>query len=71
MTTLEKPLRSAILLVPPENAASMAKAIQQLLQNREQARIIGQRAQRRVKERFSVKQHVTAVQRIYQEILAS
>ena len=59
------------LLVPPKNAALMAKAIQQLLQNREQARIIGQRAQQRAKERFSVKQHVTAVQRIYHEILAS
>ena len=58
------------LLVPPKNAALMAKAIQQLLQNREQARAIGQRAQQRSKERFSVKRHVTAVQRIYQEVLA-
>ena len=58
------------LLVPPKNAALMAKAIQQLLQNREQARMIGQRAQQVAKERFSVKHHVTAVQRIYQKILA-
>jgi len=58
------------LLVPPQNAALMAKAIQQLLQNHEQATMIGQRAQQVAKERFSVKQHVTAVQRIYQKILA-
>jgi glycosyltransferase involved in cell wall biosynthesis len=58
------------LLVPPQNAALMAKAIQQLLQNREQATMIGQRAQQVAKERFSVEQHVTAVQRIYQKILA-
>lgn len=59
------------LLVPPKNAPLMAKAIQQLLQNREQARIMGQRAQQQAKERFSVEQHVTSVQCIYQKILAS
>ena len=58
------------LLVPPKNGALMAKAVQQLLQNREQARMIGQRAQQVAKERFSVKQHRAAVQRIYQKILA-
>lgn len=58
------------LLVPPKNAALMAKAIQQLLQNREQARMIGQRAQQDATKRFSAKQHVAAVQRIYQKILA-
>jgi len=59
------------LLVPPRNAALMAKAIQQLLQDREQAETMGQRAQQRAQERFSIKQHVTAIQRIYQEVLAS
>lgn len=58
------------LLVPPKNAALMAGAIQQFLQNKEQAQTIGQRAQQRARERFSVEQHVAAVQRIYQEILA-
>ncbi|KPL25201.1 MAG: hypothetical protein AMJ93_00785 [Anaerolineae bacterium SM23_84] len=58
------------LLVPPKNAALMAKAIQQLLQNQEQARRLGQRAQQYAKEHFSVKRHVTAVQGVYQRILA-
>jgi glycosyltransferase involved in cell wall biosynthesis len=58
------------LLVPPKNATLMAQAIKQLLQNREQARIMGQRAQQSARERFSVEQHVTAVQRVYQKILA-
>jgi glycosyltransferase involved in cell wall biosynthesis len=59
------------LLIPLRNAALMAKAIQRFLQNKEQAAIVGQRAQRYVKERFSVGQHVAAVQHIYEKILAS
>ena len=58
------------LLVPPKNATLMAQAIQQLLLDREQARILGQRAKQSAKERFSVKRHVSAVQYIYQQILA-
>jgi glycosyltransferase involved in cell wall biosynthesis len=58
------------LLVPPKNATRMAQAIRQLLQNRDQARMIGQRAQQQARERFSVNRHVTAVQRVYQKILA-
>jgi glycosyltransferase involved in cell wall biosynthesis len=58
------------LLVPPKDVALMAKAVQQLLRNREQAEAIGQRAQQRAKECFSVKRHVTAVQCIYQQVLA-
>jgi len=57
------------LLVPPKNATLMAKAIQQLLQNREQARIMGECARQQTSRRFSVKQHVTAVQQIYQRVL--
>ncbi len=59
------------LLVPPKNASLMAKAIRQLLQNQERARIIGQRAKQRAQQRFSVEQHVTAIQRVYQQILTS
>jgi glycosyltransferase involved in cell wall biosynthesis len=59
------------LLVPLKNAALMARAIQQLLQDRERAQMMGQRAQQRIRERFSIEQHVTAVQRIYQRTLAS
>ena len=57
------------LLVPPKNAALMAQAVQQILQNPEQAKMMGQRAQQNARERFSVKQHVTAVQHIYERIL--
>lgn len=58
------------LLVPPKNATLMAKAIQQLLQNRDQAEMIGQRAQQEAQRRFSVERHVKAVQRIYQKTLS-
>jgi glycosyltransferase involved in cell wall biosynthesis len=57
------------LLVPPKDAASMAKAIQWVLENAERARIIGQRAQQRARERFSIRQHVSAVERVYREVL--
>lgn len=57
------------LLVPLKDAALMARAIQQLLQDREQAQMMGQRAQQSARERFSVEQHVTAIQCIYQQAL--
>lgn len=57
------------LLVSPRDSTSMARAIQQLLQNRDQARTMGQCARRQAGERFSVERHVAAVQRIYQRIL--
>ncbi|MDY6876439.1 MAG: glycosyltransferase family 4 protein [Chloroflexota bacterium] len=57
------------LLVPPRNAAVMAQAIQRLLNNREEAGLIGQRAQQDARERFSVERHVTAIQDIYQKVL--
>jgi len=59
------------LLVPPKDAGLMAKAIQHLLQDQEQARLIGRRARQRARERFSVEQHVTAIQHIYRQILPS
>jgi glycosyltransferase involved in cell wall biosynthesis len=58
------------LLVPPKDAALMARAIQQLLWNRDQAEMIGRRAQQEAQRRFSVEQHVKAVQRIYQKTLS-
>lgn len=59
------------LLVPPKNAALMAKAIVHLLQHKEQAEMIGLRAQRYAKEHFSVGKHVAAIQHIYQRIMAT
>jgi glycosyltransferase involved in cell wall biosynthesis len=57
------------LLVPPKNAERMSEAIQWLLQNQAQARAMGQRAQQCARDRFSVEQHVQAVQRVYQKVL--
>lgn len=59
------------LLIPPKNAQAMANAICQFLQDQTQAKTVGQRAQKRAEERFSVSQHVTSVERIYQDILSS
>jgi glycosyltransferase involved in cell wall biosynthesis len=58
------------LLVPLKDAESMAAAILQLLQNPEQAKQIGARARERAKRRFSVEQHVTAVEEIYKKVLS-
>jgi glycosyltransferase involved in cell wall biosynthesis len=57
------------LLVPLKDAESMAKAIYQLLSQPERAKQIGQHAQHRARERFSVQQHCTAVQQVYQRLL--
>jgi glycosyltransferase involved in cell wall biosynthesis len=57
------------LLVPPKDAEAMAQAIQELIQNPNQARLMGQRAQQEAQERFSAKHHVAAVQQLYRRIL--
>jgi glycosyltransferase involved in cell wall biosynthesis len=58
------------LLISPKDADAMAKAIQQLLQDRKQSAAMGQRAQQKAREVFSVKQHVASVQYIYERILS-
>jgi glycosyltransferase involved in cell wall biosynthesis len=57
------------LLVPPKDAMSMAKAMLWILQDREQAKFMGQRARQRAEQKFSVEQHIAAVQKIYESIL--
>ena len=57
------------LLVPPKDATAMARAIRQLLQDREQAATMGRRARQDATERFSIHQHMAAIQNVYQEIL--
>ncbi len=57
------------LLVPPRDASQMAQAIIHLLRHREQAQRMGQRAQRYVKEWFSVRRHTAAVQHVYERLL--
>jgi glycosyltransferase involved in cell wall biosynthesis len=57
------------LLVPPQDDATMAEAIEHLLQNKGEAEVMGQRARQSVKKRFSVARHTAAVQELYQKIL--
>jgi glycosyltransferase involved in cell wall biosynthesis len=59
------------LLVPPKDATAMACAIRQLLQNREQATRMGQEARKNAQERFSIKQHMAAIQNVYEGILST
>jgi glycosyltransferase involved in cell wall biosynthesis len=59
------------LLVPPQDATNMAQAIEQLLQNQERAKIMGQRAQQSATQRFSRKQHAAGIDRIYRQVLSS
>lgn len=59
---------SSGLLVPPKNVEKMATAIVHLLQNQKQVRSACQQAQKLVGERFSVRQHVTQVQHLYQKL---
>jgi glycosyltransferase involved in cell wall biosynthesis len=63
--------RETGLLVPPQDADAMAQAIGWLLQNREQAETMGQCSRQRAQERFTVQQHITQVQHIYNSILAT
>lgn len=58
------------LLVPIQDPTAMAQAISQLLDDQQRARIMGQRAAARARERFSVNQHVARVQHIYESILS-
>jgi len=59
------------LLVPPKDAGSMAQAIQQLLENREQAQTMGRLARQDVERRFSVEQHIRTIQQVYRELFAA
>ena len=57
------------LLVPTKNAAKMAAAILWVINHPEQAARMGETAQQKAKERFSIEQHVFSIQQIYQKIL--
>ena len=61
--------RETGMLVPLRNASAMAAAIKQLLADPEKAKDIGMRAQNIAKKRFSVKQHVSAMEQVYQGLL--
>lgn len=57
------------LLVPMKNAALMQEAIEKLLRSPSWATEMAAKAQARVRERFSVEQHVNKVQNMYEEVL--
>lgn len=59
------------ILVPPKNAASMAQAAHQLIKHQDQAKKMGQYAQKHVEERYSIDKHAAAVQQLYQRILTT
>lgn len=58
------------LLVPPRDVKSIANNIKFLIRYPDLSKKIGKQAYRTAKERFSVNQHVTKVQAIYNKILA-
>lgn len=57
------------LLVPPKDVTAMAEAMRQLLQDRDGAQRMGQRARAEVAQRFTIEQHIAAVQQVYEEML--
>lgn len=59
------------LLVPCKDSKAMAMAILQILSDRDKAKKMGLAARRRVTEKFTVQQQVTAVQKLYDSILGS
>jgi len=61
--------RETGLLVPPQDATRMAKAILWLLQNLQDATRLSKAAKQLAKTQFLVKHQVETVQQIYQEIL--
>jgi glycosyltransferase involved in cell wall biosynthesis len=58
------------LLVPCKDSKAMAQVILQLLSSPNMARQIGQAAQLRVAEKFTIERQVAAVQRLYGSVMA-
>jgi len=57
------------LLVPPQDAKSLSRAIVSLLTNGSDVEQMGQMARQRVAERFTAQQTAASVQAIYEELL--
>ena len=57
------------LLVPCKDSKAMAMAILQIISDKDKAKKMGLAARRRVTEKFTVQQQVTAVQKLYDSIL--
>lgn len=58
------------LLVPCKDSKAMARAILQILSDRDKAKKMGLVARQRVAEQFTIQHQVTAVQKLYDSILA-
>ena len=56
------------LLVPPGDPVALADSIEQLIQDRAGADAIADSAYRHVREKFSIESHVTAMQKIYNNV---
>ena len=57
------------LLVPPEHPVALAEAIARLLGQRDVAQRLGQSAQTRVREQFSLERMTRQVETVYEEVL--
>ena len=57
------------LLVPSKNSQALAKAILTLIQNRDKAKIFGERAKKHVYPEFSVELMVQRIHELYQQLL--
>ncbi|MDD5169237.1 MAG: glycosyltransferase, partial [Syntrophales bacterium] len=56
------------LVVPPEDAAALAAAIEHLLASPAMADAMGQRARTRILERYAIENCVREIQQIYQDL---
>jgi glycosyltransferase involved in cell wall biosynthesis len=57
-------------LVPPGDVQALTRAIKHILTHRDSALVMGRKGQARVRDHFSVQQHVDGVQAVYDELLA-
>ncbi|MEE9328377.1 MAG: glycosyltransferase family 4 protein [Cocleimonas sp.] len=57
------------ILIPLENITSMADAMQRIMENPEKSQKMAKLAKKYAQEKFSVQQHVMAVENIYQTVL--
>ncbi len=56
------------LLVPYGDVGALAGAIERMLEDPESARRMGENAQKRVRELFSIESHVSSVEKLYEDI---
>ena len=57
------------VIVPPKDSHTLAQAILRLLQNKEEARRMGRRAEESIRQRFGIEGPVFKVTRLYRDLL--